>query len=180
MGVSLLRLSRYWKHGVLGRDGYRTGTGGIDRANICPVTSHHNPVLRIARIVMPSALSGFLSPVGIMAAADLWKSLPLCVRVDPELCPSALPLLWRTHTWRETRSTWERLKARPDSQAGSSECPGQRIWLKTHKEDLNLKLPKLSVSFFFSFFLAALSGFWDLSSPTRNWTRALGSDRVES
>ena len=35
-------------------------------------------------------------------------------------------------------------------------------------------------SSFFFFLLAMLHGLWDLSSPTRDWTQALGSESMES
>ena len=62
----------------------------------------------------------------------------------------------------------------------------QKTWLRFtffHFEDVCRKvsyliLPRPPPLFFF--FLAAPHGLWDLSSPTRDWTQALGIDSAES
>ena len=121
-GSCLPGLSRYWKHHVMGW--VDTGQAlGVWHGRHLP---RHLPP-------HPCSLCGFLPPAGVMAASDPCKSRPTCVRMDAELWPWALHLPWHTHTWgTETRSTWGHLEARPDSQAGSSELLGQRIWLRTH------------------------------------------------
>ena len=63
MGGTVLpsRTQRVLKASRDGMGEYRTGTGGCNRADICPITFHHSPALRM--VVMTSALFVDSSPL---------------------------------------------------------------------------------------------------------------------
>ena len=58
------------------------GTGGCDLGDCSEDCGHDFYIL-----------SGFFFPVGIMAAADPWKSWLSCVWMGAEACPSLVSLL---------------------------------------------------------------------------------------